>query len=169
MYKKIAEIWKRPKENLGGIWKERLVQWRKERTVIRIDKPTRIDRARKLGYKAKQGFVMTRIKVKRGRRKTPKFTGGRRPKRSGRFHSLNKSWQVVAEEKASRRYPNMEVLGSYYVAEDGQHYWYEAIMVDPNHPSIKKDKDIGWIANPSQRGRAFRGLTSSSKKSRGLR
>ena len=109
MYKKIAELWKKPKENLGGIWKERLIRWRKERVITKIDKPTRIDRARKLGYKAKQGFVVARVRVKRGTRKTPKPAGGRRPKRSGRFHPLGKSWQVVAEEKAAKRFPNLEV------------------------------------------------------------
>jgi len=169
MHKKIAELWKKPKENLGGIWKERLIRWRKERVITKIDKPTRIDRARKLGYKAKQGFVVARVRVKRGARKTPKPAGGRRPKRSGRFHPLGKSWQVVAEEKAAKRFPNLEVLNSYWVGEDGKSKWFEIIMADPHHPSIKKDRNIRWITNPSQKGRAFRGLTSSGKKSRGLR
>ncbi len=169
MYKKVAEVWKSPKKNLGGIWKQRLIQWRKERVIRKIDKPTRIDRARKLGYKAKQGFVVARVRVKRGKRKIPKPAGGRRPKRSGRFYPLGKSWQVVAEEKVAKRFPNLEVLNSYWVGEDGKSKWFEIILVDPNHPSIKKDRDIKWITRPQQKGRAFRGLTSSGKKSRGLR
>ncbi len=169
MYKKVAEIWKKPKEGLGGLWKERLIKWRKERVITRLENPTRIDRARRLGYKAKQGFVVARVRVKRGNRKTPKVAGGRRPKRAGRFHPLGKSWKIVAEEKASKRFKNLEVLNSYWVAEDGQHQWYEVIMLDPSHPVIKKDKDKRWIAKPAHSGRAFRGLTSSGKKSRGLR
>ncbi len=169
MYKKVAEVWKSPKKNLGGIWKDRLIQWRKERVIKKIDKPTRIDRARKLGYKAKQGFVVARVRVKRGKRKIPKPAGGRRPKRSGRFYPLGKSWQVVAEEKAAKRFPNLEVLNSYWVGEDGKSKWFEIILVDPNHPSVKRDSDIKWITRPQQKGRAFRGLTSSGKRSRGLR
>ena len=45
--------------------------------------------------------------------------------------------------------------------------WYEVILVDRDHPSIQKDKDLGPIAR--QRGRVFRGLTSAGKKTRGLR
>lgn len=169
MHKKVAEVWKSPKENLGGIWKQRLIQWRKERVIKKIDKPTRIDRARKLGYKAKQGFIIARVRVKRGKRKIPKPVGGRRPKRSGRFYPLGKSWQVVAEEKAAKRFPNLEVLNSYWVGEDGKSKWFEIILVDPNHPSVKNDRNIKWITRPQQKGRAFRGLTSSGKRSRGLR
>jgi large subunit ribosomal protein L15e len=169
MHRGVSELWKRPKENLGSLWRERLIRWRKERVITRVERPTRIDRARRLGYRAKQGFVVARVRVKRGKRKTPRPSGGRRPKRSGRFYPLGKSWQVVAEEKAARRFPNLEVLGSYYVGEDGKHLWYETILVDPDHPSVKKDMNIKWVAGPSSRGRAFRGLTSSGRKSRGLR
>ena len=34
--------------------RDRVVQWRKQNAVTRIDKPSRIQRARRLGYKAKQ-------------------------------------------------------------------------------------------------------------------
>ena len=42
-------------------------------------------------------------------------------------------------------------------------------MVDVSHPAIKKDKILAWITKPGQKSRAFRGRTSSAKKSRGLR
>lgn len=153
----------------GRVTANRLTVWRRERVVTRIYKPTKIKRARTLGYKAKQGFVVARVRVKRGRIKSQKITGGRRPKRSGRFHSLGKSWQVVAEEKAGRKFRNLEVLNSYWAGQDGKSRWYEVIMVDPSHPAVKKDSDIRWIAGSHHRGRAQRGLTSSGKKSRGLR
>lgn len=167
VYSKIAELWKRPKEALGELYKKRLVEWRKEKTVTRIEKPTRLDRARALGYKAKQGFIIVRVRVSKGKRKTPKLKGGRRPKRRGRFFSLNKSKQVVAEEKAARKYPNCEVLNSYWVGEDGNYVWYEVILVDRAHPRIKSDPKINWISE--ERGRVFRGKTSAGRKSRGLR
>ncbi|MEM5812489.1 MAG: 50S ribosomal protein L15e [Candidatus Aenigmatarchaeota archaeon] len=166
-YRQMEKLWKTPKEMPN--WKNMLVRWRKEKSIQRIEKPTRIGRARELGYKAKQGFVVVRVKVPRGRRKTPKPAGGRRPKASGRFYPLGKSWQVVAEERAARKFPNLRVLNSYWVGEDGKNKWYECILVDPNHPSIKADKNINWIARKNQKGRVFRGLTSAGKKARGLR
>ncbi len=58
MYKYIRELWRKPKENLGELYKQRLMQWRHEPTTVRIARPTRIDRARVLGYKAKPGYIM---------------------------------------------------------------------------------------------------------------
>ena len=54
-----------------------------------------------------------------------------------------------AEERVARKYPNLEVIGSYWVWEDGISKWFEIILVDPDSPSIKTDKDMGWISgNP---------------------
>ncbi|MBN2101306.1 MAG: 50S ribosomal protein L15e [Candidatus Aenigmarchaeota archaeon] len=166
MLKHLTEIWKKPKENLGDVWKNRLIKLRTEGTVVRVDKPTRPDRAKRLGYKAKQGFVVVRAKVPKGTRKRPKVAGGRRPKTAGRFFPPDKSKQQMAEEKASRKYPNMEVLNSYYLTEDGRHKWYEIILADTSHPAVKKDKERKWVASGKHKGRANRGLTSSAKKSR---
>ncbi|MCK5626760.1 50S ribosomal protein L15e, partial [Candidatus Bathyarchaeota archaeon] len=35
-------------------------KWRREPAILRVEKPTRIERAKRLGYKAKQGFVVVR-------------------------------------------------------------------------------------------------------------
>jgi large subunit ribosomal protein L15e len=80
-----------------------------------------------------------------------------------------KNLRLIAEERAARKFPNLEVLNSYWVGEDGRHKWFEIIMVDPNHPGIKSDKDVNWICSDVQRGRVFRGLTSAGKEVRGLR
>ncbi|MBM2818374.1 MAG: ribosomal protein L15e, partial [Nitrosarchaeum sp.] len=53
------------KENSSEI-RERVVQWRKENAIIRIDRPSRLQRARRLGYKAKQGIVVVRMRVGTG-------------------------------------------------------------------------------------------------------
>lgn len=153
----------------GELKRRRLIQWRKESTVQKIDGPTNLRTARRLGYKAKQGFVVARVKVRKGRRKRPKPAGGRRPKRAGRFFTLGKPKAQVAEEKAARKFPNLEVLSSYRVGEDGRHAWFEAIMVDPNHPSVRSDKERNWVCSAKHKGRAFRGLTPAGVKSRGLR
>lgn len=148
--------------------KEQLIGFRTQGTIVRVEKPSDPQRARRLGYKAKQGFVVVRVRVPRGTRKRPKFAGGRKPKTFGRFYPLDKSMQQVGEEKAGKKYPNLEVLNSYWVGEDGMHKWFEVILADPQHPSILADKNIRWVAEPQHKGRVFRGLTSSGKKSRGL-
>ncbi len=170
MYQYVRALWKRPKESLGKLWQERLIRWRREPAVVRIDKPTRIDRARALGYKAKQGVIVVRVRVKRGGRERPRHRQGRRPKRYGFvYFSPKKSLQWIAEERAARKFPNLEVLNSYYVGGDGQYIWYEVIMLDPHHPAIKNDRHLGWITGKAHKGRVFRGLTSAGKKARGLR
>lgn len=158
----------RKKVDYVNVIKKKMIEWRKMGSVVRIEKPTNIRRARTLGYKAKQGFVVVRVRVRKGIRKREKIKGGRRPKRYGRFIPRWKSKQQTAEERAARKFKNLEVLNSYRIGEDGNYIWFEVIMVDPNHPVIKNDKDINWISNRKQRGRVFRGLTSAGKRSRGL-
>ena len=83
--------------------------------------------------------------------------------------TLAKSLQRISEERAQKHYPNLEVLNSYWVGEDGKQKFFEVILVDPHHPVILADPKIAWIALPAQRGRVFRGLTSAGAKGRGLR
>jgi large subunit ribosomal protein L15e len=45
------------------------------------------------------------------------------------------SLKNIAEEKARKRFPNLLVLNSYYVWEDGTHHWYETILRDPHNPA----------------------------------
>jgi len=167
MYKYIREAWKRPKEGLGELWQQRIVQWRQEPTTVRIDNPTRIDRARSLGYKAKPGFVIVRQRVDRGGRQNAQIRHPRRPKAMSRRKDLTMNYQSVAENRAARKYPNCEVLNSYYAGEDGLKLWYEVILVDRVNPSIISDPQIGWIF--AHKGRSERGLTSAARKGRGLR
>jgi large subunit ribosomal protein L15e len=166
LYKHLKELWKKPKENLGPLMQERLIKWRKEPSTIRIERPTRLDRARNLGYRAKEGIIVVRQRIPRGGKRRPKF-GKRRPKRSGQKLILGKSYQAMAETRAAKKYTNLEVLNSYPVAKDGKYSWYEIIMIDWSKPTIIKDPKLKWVLGQS--GRAFRGLTSAGRKSRGLR
>jgi large subunit ribosomal protein L15e len=61
------------RENAPAL-RERAIKWRKENAVTRIEKPSRIQRARRLGYKAKQGIIVVRMRVGTGgmRRKRPR-------------------------------------------------------------------------------------------------
>lgn len=165
-YKYAKEQYEQPKENLDEIWKNRLIEWREEDSIVKAENPTRIPKARQQGYKAKKGFNVIRIKISKGGTKRERPSGGRRPKRAGqnRF-SPKKSKQVIAEGRVSRKYPNLEVLNSYWVAEDGNRKWFEVIMVDPEEPTIQSDDDINWICD--DRNRVKRGVTPAAKKSRG--
>jgi large subunit ribosomal protein L15e len=80
-----------------------------------------------------------------------------------------KSRRLIAEERAAKKFPNLEVLNSYWIWEDGRFKWFEVILVDPNHSVIQSDKDVNWICDKAHRKRVFRGLTSAGKEIRGLR
>jgi large subunit ribosomal protein L15e len=161
-YKYIAKAWKKPKESFVKelMW-QRAIDWRKQNAIVRIERPTRLDRARNLGYKAKQGYVMARTRVRRSGFRKTRPTGGRRQKRLGvNKIKLAKNLRLVAEERTARRFPNLEILNSYWVWEDGRYKWFEVVMVDPvllpDHPVINQTR------------RVFRGLTSAGKEVRGL-
>jgi large subunit ribosomal protein L15e len=170
-YKYMAEEWAKPEKSfVKELNRKRLIEWRKQHTVERVERPTRLDRARKLGYKAKQGFVIARTRVRRGNLRKLRPRSGRRPKRMGvKKFKPAKSLRLIAEERTARKFPNLEVLNSYWVGEDGRSKWFEVILVDPNSPSIKSDKDINWITEPQHKRRVFRSLTSAGKKIRSLR
>ena len=130
------------KENSSEI-RERVIKWRKETAVMRTDKPSRIQRARRLGYKAKQGIIVVRMRVGTGGMRKQRPTGGRRPKHLGVTRiKADDDMKTVANRRVLQRYPNMKFLGSYFVYKDGKHYWFEVILADPDHPRIAQDKEI---------------------------
>ena len=171
LYQNINQQWKKKSKQIETLLKQRLIEWRKQHTVERIEKPTRLNRARALGYKAKLGYVLARVRIgKGGRRRQLYGRRGRKPSKAGLVHfTFGKSKQWIAEEKAQRKFVNLEILNSYPVGEDGKYKWFEVIMVDPNHPNIINDPKISWITNPANRRRVLHGLTSAAKKARGLK
>ena len=169
--KYVRETWKKPKEGMPMLHRrDRMASWRKDPVFQRIQRPTRIDAARRLGYKAKQGVVLVRTRVRRGGLRKGKIHMKRKPSKSGiKKITMAKSVQRIAEERVSRRYPNLEVLNSYWVGEDGKNKFYEVILLDPSHPAIISDNELSWVSEGnSHSGRAFRGKTSSGKRGRGL-
>ena len=166
LYYFLRQAWKKPEKKT---LRERMVEWRKSEVFTKVDKPLRLDRARALGYRDKKGFVVIRVRVKRGGHKRPRPNKGRRSKRLHTRKTLKMNYKWIAEQRANRKFKNLEVLNSYQIGKDGIHYFYEVIMVDPTKPEIKNDKKINWIAKPANKNRAMRGLTSAARKSRGLR
>jgi large subunit ribosomal protein L15e len=143
MYSHIAETWKSMLKTRSPELKSKAYQWRREPTLNRIEHPSRLDRARALGYKAKQGIVVVRIRVGRGGMRKQRPVAGRRPKHLGVVHIKQKiSMKRVAERRVNEKYVNLKVMGSYLVYQDGMYSWFEVILVDPSHPSIIKDKEM---------------------------
>ncbi len=158
-YEYIQKTFQEEYKERDELYRARIAQWRREPTIVRLEGPTNIPRARRLGYKRKKGYIVVRVRVRRGRRMRPKPKGGRKPRHNYRYVQPQLPLQVIAEQKANRKYKNMEVVNSYWVGEDGEYKFYEVILADPtlvDHPAVKR------------RGRAFRGLTSAGRKSRGL-
>ncbi len=165
-YKYIKENFQKGYSERSDILRQRVSAWRKEGAVTGLSGPSNIARARELGYRAKPGVIIARVKTIKGMSKRIKPRGGRKPSKSGRFFSYAKSLQSVAEDRASRKYSNAEVLNSYYVGEDGKYRFFEVILLDRAHPGISNDPIYSGII--SSKGRSFRGLTSSGIRHRGI-
>ncbi len=148
-------------------YKDRMAEWSSQESIVRSAKPTNLPRARALGYKAKEGIIIVRVGVRKGTRKRKTVGGGRKPSKSGRFFSRHKSLQLIAEERASRKFSNYEVLNSYFVGETGLKRFYEIILLSKQSATLKRDPRYAGIL--AQTSRASRSLTSAGRKSRGIR
>ena len=59
LYGYVRDAWKDPGESfLKDVRQQRLIGWRRGESFVRLEHPTRIDRARALGWRAKPGFVV---------------------------------------------------------------------------------------------------------------
>uniref|UniRef100_A0A8C2TMU8 Ribosomal protein L15 n=1 Tax=Coturnix japonica TaxID=93934 RepID=A0A8C2TMU8_COTJA len=154
-YKYIQELWRKKQSDvMRFLLRVRCWQYRQLSALHRAPRPTRPDKARRLGYKAKQGYVIYRVRVRRGGRKRPVPKGATYGKPV--HHGVNqlkfaRSLQSVAEERAGRHCGALRVLNSYWVGEDSTYKFFEVILIDPFH-----------------KHREMRGLTSAGRKSRGL-
>jgi len=140
-------------------------------TIHRVPRPTRPEKAHRLGYKAKQGYVIYRIRVRRGGRKRQAVHGiiNGKPVNQGINKLKNqRSLRAIAEERVGRACGNLRVLNSYWINEDSTFKYFEVILVDPSHNAIRNDPRINWIAQSVHKHREMRGLTSAGNKSRGL-
>ncbi|KAL5758358.1 hypothetical protein ACOSP7_020969 [Xanthoceras sorbifolium] len=147
-------------------------EYRQHPSIVRVTHPTRPDKARILGYKAKQGYVVYRVRVRRGGRKRPVPKGivyGKPTNQGVTQLKFQRSKRSVAEERAGRKLGGLRVLNSYWINEDSTYKYFEVIMVDIAHNAVRNDPRINWLCNPVHKHRELRGLTSAGKKYRGLR
>lgn len=160
-YKYIQDTMQKEYKARDNVYKAKVRAWRNGPTMAKLERPSNLPRARRLGYKAKQGYVIVRVKMEKGRRRRPTPMGGRKPRHNYVYVQPNLSHQATAEQKANRRYRNMEVLNSYWVGEDGNYKFFEVIMAEPARKSVV-------TTSVKRKGKSFRGLTSQGKKARGL-
>jgi len=171
-YKYLEELYKKKQSDvLRFLLRIRCWELRQLPAIHRASRPTRPDKARRLGYKAKQGYVVYRVRVRRGGRKRPVSKGivyGKPANAGINQLKFERSLRAVAEERVGRRCGNLRVLNSYWINQDGKYKYYEVILVDPDHSAIRNDPRINWIARPQHKHRELRGLTAAGRKSRGL-
>jgi len=153
-YKYIAETLQKQYKGRDAVYRAKIRGWRAAPAIERMDKPSNLPRARRLGYQAKQGYIIVRTRVDKGRRTRRKTMGGRKHKNYYRFVQPQLSHQAIAEQRVNRIYRNMEVLNSYWVGEDGNYKFFEVILADPAKPSVN-------VSSAIRQGKAFRGLTSA--------
>lgn len=171
-YKYIEELQKKKQSDvLRFLLRVRCWEYRQLNVIHRASRPSRPDKARRLGYKAKQGYVIYRVRVRRGNRKKPVKKGATfgKPVRQGVNHlKFQRSLRSTAEERVARRCGNLRVLNSYWINQDGVYKYFEVILVDPSHKVVRRDPRMNWICDPVHKRRESRGLTGAGKKNRGL-
>ncbi len=171
-YKYLEELWKKKQSDvMRFLLRIRTWEYRQLPGIVRLTRPSRPEKARKLGYKAKQGYVIYRSRVRRGGRKRPARRGivCGKPSSQGIRLKFKRNIRSVAEERVGRKCGSLRVLNSYWVGQDATYKYYEVILVDPFHAAIRNDPRINWIARPVMKHRELRGLTSAGRKHRGLR
>ena len=116
----LRQAWKKPDIKL---LRQRMIEWRKSNAVVKLDKPLRLDKAHSLGYKAKKGFVIVRVRIKRGGRKRKKPNKGRRTKRQTNKKIVKMNYRWVAEQRVHLKFPIFYVLNSYNLGKDVKYYF----------------------------------------------
>ncbi|PPS01801.1 hypothetical protein GOBAR_AA18843 [Gossypium barbadense] len=164
-YKYVSELWRKKQSDvMRFLQRVRCWEYRQHPAIVRVNHPTRPDKARRLGYKAKQGYVVYRVRVRRGGRKRPVPKGivyGKPTNQGVTQLKFQRSKRSVAEERAGRKLGGLRVVNSYWINEDSTYKYFEVILVDVAHNAIRNDPRINWICNPVHKHRELRGLTSA--------
>ncbi|KAK7858250.1 large ribosomal subunit protein eL15z [Quercus suber] len=149
-YKYVSELWRKKQSDvMRFLQRVRCWEYRQQSAIVRVTRPTHPDKARPLGYKAKQGYVVYRVRVRRGgqKRPVPKGIVYRKPTNQGVTQlKFQRSKRSVAEERAGLQLGGLRVLNSYWLNEDSTYKYYEVILVDVAHNAIKIDTRINWLA-----------------------
>ena len=106
-YKYLEELWRKKQSDVFRfVLRMRSWEYRQLPVIHKVNRPSRIDKARKLGYKAKQGYVIYRIRIRRGGRKRPVSKGivyGKPVNQGINQLKPTRSHKAIAEERVGRR------------------------------------------------------------------
>ena len=120
-FKYLQEIWrKKQSDTVRFLLRVRCWEYRQLPVIHRASKPSRPDKARNLGYKAKQGYVIYRVRVRRGSRKKQVSKGINfgKPRNCGiNQHKWRRNLRSKAEERVGRACGGLRVLNSYWIAQ----------------------------------------------------
>merc|ERR1711868_301626 len=167
-HKYLEELQKKKQSDvMRFLLRVRCWELRQLNVIHRASRPSRPDKARRLGYKAKQGYVIYRVRVRRGGRKRPVPKGATygKPTNQGINQlKFQRSLRSVAEERAGRYCGGLRVLSSYWIGQDSTYKYFEVIMVDPQHKAIRRDPRINWLCKAVHKPRELRGLTAAGRK-----
>ncbi|KAL0485871.1 ribosomal protein L15 [Acrasis kona] len=161
---------KKQSDALRFLLRLRTWEFRQLPKIVRANQPTRPDKARRIGYRAKQGYVIYRARIRRGgrRKQVRKGNTNGKPAGQGIHMKPNRNLQVMAEARVGRRCGNLRVISSYWVSQDARYKWYEVVCVDPFHQAIRNDPKIRWATFAKQKHRECRGKTTAGRRARGL-
>lgn len=138
-YSYMEEWWQNGTSEFKDWIRRSAISWRREPVIKRVTRPTKLVTARRLGYKAKPGIVIVRVRIRRGGARKPRPVSGRRQKAMGASKfTRSLSLQEIAERRAGKRYPNMTIRSSYHVFKDGTNHWYEVILIDRNRKGLEQ-------------------------------
>jgi large subunit ribosomal protein L15e len=171
-YEYVAQIHRHKQSDvMRYLLRMRCWEYRQRNVIHKAERPTFLEKARKLGYLKKPGIVVYRVRVRRGGRRRIAKKGNVRgkPKNQGIYKlKPSKSHQALAEIRVGKKFGSLRVLNSYWVGQDGTFKHFEVILVDPCSKIVRNDRRLNWICKSDMKHRECRGLTSATKKSRGL-
>jgi large subunit ribosomal protein L15e len=137
-YSYMKDTWQNPTPEVKDWLRRSAITWRREPVMKRILRPTKLVTARNLGYKPKPGIVLVRVRIRRGGARKPRPVSGRRQKAMGSSKfTRSLSLKTIAEQRVSKRYPNLTVRNSYHLFSDGVSHWFEVILFDLQRPGLQ--------------------------------
>lgn len=107
--------------------------YRDEPNHLLVKKPTKPGRARALGYKANGKFVVIRSSISKGGIKAIIPSRGRKhPNFCKKTRAI--SHEKILENRALKKFPNLQCIGSYKLVENGKKAWYEYLCLISSIP-----------------------------------
>ena len=125
----LQALWaKKQSDVLRFLFRIRTWEYRHLPAIHRASRPTRTEKAHRLGYKAKQGYVIYRVRICRGDRKKRVKKGivyGKPTNQGVNQQKSSRNLQAIAEQRVGKKLGALRVLNSYWVGQDGLYKYYE--------------------------------------------